>query len=89
MLRHQVSDLNIRALRRGSQCTPKSCCHVALAAVKAAAGVGVVPAVVDSAVTCLAISRHLDVRWLPELTFISAAFVSRLGVRWLLGASIS
>ena len=62
---------------------------MALAAEKAAAGVGVVPAVVGSPVTCLTISRHLDVRWLPELTHLSAAFVSRLGVRWLLGASIS
>ena len=62
---------------------------MALAAVKAAAGVGVVPAVVGSPVTFLTTSRHLDVRWLPELTHLSEAFVSRRNVRWLLGASIS
>ena len=59
---------------------------MALAAVKAAAGVGVVPAVVGSPVTCLTISRHLDVRWLPELTHLSEAFVSWRSLRWLLGA---
>ena len=89
MILHQISDLNIRALRKGSQRTPPCRCPVALAAAKAAARVGVVPAVVGSAVTCLTISRHLDVRWLPELTHLSEAFVSRRGVRWLLGDSIS